>query len=126
MIAETLLLLNDDPSKPLNEHFNDSLVDLKNWLSNAIQYIATDDVIASGEFRDEITTTLKHKGALKVKTGSKVGGYGGATIYINEVQKGKLSGNETLVINVEKGDVLRITNSCEYVHLCGSPVLLDF
>lgn len=134
MIAETLLLLNNDPSKPLNEHFNDSLVDLKNWISNAIQYIEADNVlkILYTGYGNTRPVTLKHSGTLKIKVGPKLtsGLVNSVKIYINDVLISTIGANDTEIINVSVGDVLRValtTNGIipEYVHLCGFPTLLD-
>lgn len=130
MIAETLLLLNDDPSKPLNGHFNDSLVDLKNWISNAIQYIEADNVLKVMSFGSSVT--LKHSGTLKIKVGPALnsGLVNSVQIYINDVLISTIGANDTEIINVSVGDVLRLALKAngmrpEYIHLCGFPILLD-
>jgi hypothetical protein len=130
MIAETLLLLNNDPSKPLNEHFNDSLVDLKNWISNAIQYIEADNVLKVMSFGGSVT--LNHSGTLKIKVGSALnsGLANSVQIYINDVLISTIGANDTEIINVSVGDVLRVALKAngmrpEYIHLCGFPILLD-
>lgn len=131
MIAETLLLLNDDPSKPLNKHFNDSLVDLKNWLSNAIRYIEADNVLKVMSFGSSVT--LNHSGTLKIKVGPALnsGLVNSVRIYINDVLISTIGANDTEIINVRAGSVLRvalIANGMrpKYIHLCGFPTLLDF
>ena len=133
MIAETLLLLNDDPSKPLNKHFNDSLVDLKNWISNAIQYIATDDIIKeySRPAINDINITIKHKGALKVKAGDALTSGSAIGLKINGELIDRLNSNNSAIINIEANDVLTIQMSSstfrpEYIRICGFPTLLDF
>lgn len=130
MIAEILLLLNNDPSKPLNEHFNNSLVDLKNWISNAIQYIEADNVLKVMSFGSSVT--LKHSGTLKIKVGRALtsGIANSVKIYINDVLISTIGANDTEIIHVSVGDVLRVAlypNGMrpEYIHLCGFPTLLD-
>lgn len=132
-IASTLLLLNNDPSKPLNEHFDDSLVDLKNWISNAIQYIATDDVIKeySRPSRTNIDITIKHKGALKVKAGAVSISGTSIALNVNGKKVGSLTAGGSAIINIEANDVLTIQMSSstfqpEYIRICGCPALLDF
>ena len=130
MIAETLLLLNNDPSKPLNEHFDDSLVDLKSWLSNAIRYIEADNVLKVMSFGASVT--LKHSGTLKIKVGPALnsGLANSVQIYINDVLISTIGANDTEIINVRAGSVLRVALKAngmrpEYIHLCGFPTLLD-
>jgi hypothetical protein len=133
-IASTLLLLNDDPRKPLNQHFDDSLVDLKNWISNAIQYIATDDVIKNFKRTGSFSPiTLKHKGAIKIKTGAMhtSGTINAISVYLNEKKVATLGASDTTVINIEAGDVLRAEKTSsgltpEYIQICGFPTILDF
>lgn len=130
MIAETLLLLNNDPSKPLNKHFNDSLVDLKNWISNAIRYIEADNVLKVMSFGSSVT--LNHSGTLKIKVGAALtsGLANSVQIYINDVLISTIGEFDAEIINISAGDVLRVALKAngmrpEYIHLCGFPTLLD-
>lgn len=139
-IADTLLLLNDDPSKPLNRHFDKSLTDLREWISNSIRYIATDttmDILSSTE-----PVTINHDGVVRlILTGSRLSsgtaitkkvyknGSAVASVTIREVNKTHTSSTD---VAVKKGDVLTVDNSSTQpiinftAKLCGAPVLLDY
>lgn len=137
-IADTLLLINDDPSKPLNQHFNDSLIALTNWISNAIQFVASDNMlekltndIGAGE---KITiSTMKHKGVLRTRF--MVNSTSGtAKFYKNGALITTLGGMEgkTMDISVEKGDVFSVENTGSNFSIrvtttfSGMPILVDF
>lgn len=89
--AETFLLLNDEPNKPLNRHFDDALADFKQWVIDSTNYVANEEYTLFS-MGGNSSKTLTHGGTLQVAAVCSVSGYTGkTTIYADGVQIGTVT-----------------------------------
>lgn len=73
-VADTLLLINDDPRKPLNQHINDDMNSLKQWISDGIRYIPLDYILMDNKStqtdfesaEEKYVCSIKHDGVLNL------------------------------------------------------------
>lgn len=138
-IADTLLLINDDPTKALNQHFDDSLTNLKTWLSDAIQYISSDnaiyvinDVKVTNSGKTVFEQKMKHSGSLRIKIGTVIPEKSTMfEIYINGINVAK----NTTEFSFNKNDIVKIVmkatsintaSTISSISICGMPMLVDF
>lgn len=91
--AETFLLLNDEPNKPLNRHFDDAIADFKQWVIDSTSYVAAEDYeLFSMGGSDSTGKKLSHGGRLRVGASSAASSMvGKTTIYANGVSVGTLT-----------------------------------
>ncbi len=77
--AETFLLLNDEPSKPLNRHFDEAVENLKKWIIDSTTYITSDNVLFTMTGRETKGKAMTHSGVLTVTVAPSSSSTGGTT-----------------------------------------------